>query len=203
MELTGFIIYACLGLVFGSFSTALIYRVPRGKNWVSERSKCCSCQAELGPADLVPIVSWLLSRGKCRHCQEKIPVTYPIREVLLLVLCLGVFFSIGLSMEGLFIAFALPFLFSLFFIDLEHKRLPNSLVAIIFLIGLARVSYLLTLGEDSFSLLATDYLGGAVLYAGVFWVTGFVTSAILKKKALGLGDIKFVACAGIWLGIIG
>ncbi|MDH5722146.1 MAG: prepilin peptidase [Alphaproteobacteria bacterium] len=201
MELIGFIIYACLGLVFGSFSTALIYRVPRGKNWISERSKCCSCQVELGCIDLVPVFSWLLSGGKCRHCKTKISASYPVREILLLFLSLGVYFSYGLSIEGLLIAISLPFLFSLFFIDLEHKRLPDPLVAILFTIGLVRVFYLLSLGEDSLSLLAADFLGGAVLYAATFWVTGFVTSAVLKKKALGLGDVKFAASAGIWLGI--
>lgn len=201
MELTGFIIYACLGLVFGSFSTALIYRAPKGKNWVSERSKCPSCQTELGPVDLIPVISWLKSGGKCRHCQATISITYPVREILLLLLALSIFFTLGLSIEGLFLACALPFLFSLFFIDLEHKKLPNSLVLAVFLIGLARFIYAVSQGENTFMLLAIDYIGGAVLYAFIFWLAGFVTSIILKKQALGMGDIKFAVSAGIWLGI--
>jgi prepilin signal peptidase PulO-like enzyme (type II secretory pathway) len=74
-------LFFCLGLIFGSFLTAVTYRVPRGLDWVSARSKCTACGHALGVLDLIPVFSWLFLRGKCRHCGVKISARYPLIEL--------------------------------------------------------------------------------------------------------------------------
>ena len=86
-------LFFCLGLCLGSFMTALAYRLPRGLNWTTDRSRCPSCGHTLGVPDLVPLFSWLFLRGKCRHCHTPIPVRYPLIELAfgLLFGCVGLF----------------------------------------------------------------------------------------------------------------
>lgn len=74
-------VFFCFGLIIGSFATALVYRLPRGLDWVSARSRCPSCGHVLGVPDLVPVFSWLFLRGRCRHCGTKIPARYPLIEL--------------------------------------------------------------------------------------------------------------------------
>ncbi|MCB1538670.1 MAG: prepilin peptidase [Alphaproteobacteria bacterium] len=74
-------VFFCLGLCLGSFATALVYRLPRGLNWTTERSRCPSCGHALGVPDLVPVFSWLFLRGRCRHCGTRIPARYPLIEL--------------------------------------------------------------------------------------------------------------------------
>ena len=79
-----------LGLICGSFVTALSYRLPRGEDFVSGRSRCPQCETTLSALDLVPVVSWLMSRGRCRHCKTPISARYPAIELLCGVLFIGV-----------------------------------------------------------------------------------------------------------------
>jgi prepilin signal peptidase PulO-like enzyme (type II secretory pathway) len=77
---------AFIGLCFGSFATVLIYRIPRGLPWAFEggsslRSRCSSCQTVLGAVDLIPVLSWIFNRGRCRHCGAKVSAFYPLVEI--------------------------------------------------------------------------------------------------------------------------
>lgn len=74
-------LFFILGLCIGSFVTALTYRIPRKLNWTTDRSRCTSCNHVLGVPDLVPVLSWLCLRGKCRHCSASIPARYPLIEL--------------------------------------------------------------------------------------------------------------------------
>ncbi len=74
-------LFFCFGLCLGSFMTALVYRLPRGLNWTTDRSRCPSCGHALGVPDLVPVFSWLALRGRCRHCRTPIPARYPLIEL--------------------------------------------------------------------------------------------------------------------------
>lgn len=191
-----------LGLVFGSFSTALIYRVPRKLNWVSKRSACPSCRAVLNVYDLVPVFSWLWARGKCRYCMASVPVRYPLTEVSAVFLCFGVYFALGFNAESLFVFAAIPFLLSLLVIDLERLILPNQLVFIVLVIGVLRLLYFSLSGQytQAHELLIPFGLGGAV-YSLVSWGMGAFMAKVLQRDALGLGDVKFFLVAGIWLGL--
>ena len=191
-----------LGLVLGSFATALIYRVPKKLPWGAERSACPKCNTNLGVLDLIPVVSWCLSGGKCRHCSDKISRRYPLTEAVSGVLCFLVYLVYGLNIGSLFLMASVPFLIALCVIDLKHMILPNQLVFILMGIGAARLGYLFYSGENiQATELLTVYIAGAFVYAFISWFLGFVLTKILKRNSLGFGDVKFFMVAGLWLGL--
>ena len=187
-----------IGLVLGSFSSALIYRIPRKMDWTRQRSFCPSCEKKLKIADLIPIFSWLAAGGKC-GCGARISGKYPLLELTHAVLLLCAYFVFGLNLEFLWIAAALPILISLLFIDLEFMILPNILVAILAASGLLRACFLSFTGGDS--LILGQYVFAGLLYGVFSWGLGWILTKALKKEALGFGDDKFFAAAGLWLGI--
>lgn len=200
---------AGLGLALGSFSTALIYRVPQGISWWSfssrregSRSRCPHCGEILRIADLVPLFSWAFRRGRCAYCQKGIGYIYPVVELFVLVGTMTVYFIAGPSLSAFAIIAALPFLAALLVIDIRHMILPNQLVAIV---GVLAIIYLLFSGLEyefdvAWQISLMDNAIGAVLYPAIPWGLAKIMGHILKKDALGLGDVKFFAVAGIWLG---
>lgn len=186
----------------GSFTSALIYRVPTKKGWGAVRSACPSCKTKLSALDLVPLFSWIFSGGKCRYCKTKVSFIYPALELLCAGLSCGVYSIFGFTVEALFIIGSLPFLMALFVIDFKHYILPNQLVFIVLVIGLIRLFYFSV--SDVFvspSDLFMPYIGGAFIYALVPYILGVILTAVLKKDALGMGDVKFFFAAGVWLGV--
>ncbi|MGQ0527281.1 MAG: prepilin peptidase, partial [Alphaproteobacteria bacterium] len=137
-----FIAVIFAGLIFGSFATALIYRVPRDLPWVygekSWRSACTHCGEALRAKDLIPIYSWFALHGKCRDCGGKISPMYIGVELSVLALSVLTYIINGPTIETAFIILAIPFLVALMVIDLEHMILPNQLIAILSVLGLAR-----------------------------------------------------------------
>lgn len=197
------------GLTFGSFASALTYRVPRNLPWVKKgksehglRSACPSCKNLLTPRDLIPLCSWLMANGKCRHCDVPISKQYPLCELVTLLGCIGIYAVYGLTWFAIPFLLMIPFLVALMMIDFEHLLLPNQLVAIIFGFGMS-VLCLRIISTQNFELQHTliTYMGGALLFSTFSWLLGFVMTKILKKEALGFGDVKFFAASGIWLGI--
>ena len=191
-----------IGLVLGSFATALTYRVPKKKNWVSKRSACTSCNKPLGVLDLVPFFSWVFSGGKCRHCGQIVSWIYPTIELGTVIAVLGVYGFYGFSVEALFIIALIPFLSALFVIDFQKMILPNQLVFVCFCIGFARVFYFST--TDAFSgaaELLVPYFAGAIVYVLLSAFLRLVLTVLMKKEAMGLGDVKFFLVCGLWLGL--
>ncbi len=209
------------GLVLGSFSTALSWRVPRGESWVwkkvspaqrklsaplyAGRSACPSCGKALAVHDLVPLFSWLFLRGRCRFCAAPIGARYPLIELGTLLAALGGYAAWGFSPALLFLLLALPFLVALFVIDLEHYILPDQLVLPLAVIGGA---FVLSTGWPMYGISVPLFMhavlpsvGAAFLYGSFAWGAGALLSFFLKKDALGGGDVKFFAVAGLWLGI--
>tara|TARA_R110002095_G_scaffold147975_3_gene128070 strand:+ start:6444 stop:7226 length:783 start_codon:yes stop_codon:yes gene_type:complete len=191
-----------LGLIMGSFSTALIYRVPRKLSWTVERSSCTNCKQNLRAYDLVPLFSWLSTMGRCRYCKASVSYSYPLIELVCVAMAFAIYCVFGFSIEALFALAAVPFLMALFVIDLRHMILPNQLVFILLVIGLARLFYfsisgVFTKAPDMF----VTYFGGAILYAAIPWLMGIILTKILKKDSLGFGDIKFFFVSGMWLGL--
>lgn len=191
-----------LGLCLGSFSTAITYRVPRGLSWVKaeERSRCTSCNTTLTSRDLVPLFSWLLNRGKCRHCGHKISAIYPLTEIATALLCLLIFlvYDTTILQKYTFIA-AVPFLMSLLVIDIQRRILPNQLMIIFACLG--TLNLCLKIYETHMvEALLFSHLGGAFLWGGISLAMASLMRLSLKKEALGMGDIKFFAVAGLWLG---
>lgn len=208
-----------LGLAFGSFASALSWRIPRNISWIIDRatpddkgarkaelrSRCPECGHSLGVGDLIPILSWVGQRGKCRYCAAPISLRYPVTELAALLLCWGIYFSWGLNGAGLFLMLAIPFLLALFLIDLDYLILPDQLIIILVILGGGFVCYQAYYGAGSedggrgITMIGARVLA-ALLYAALIALLGALMKFLLKKEALGLGDVKFFGVAGLWLG---
>jgi leader peptidase (prepilin peptidase)/N-methyltransferase len=210
------IVTVFIGLIFGSFATALIHRVPAGISWsysrrgrkdgrepAVARSACPHCNTTLQVLDLVPVFSWLFLGGKCRYCKAPISIKYPATEVATALACIGVFTGCGFTPQSLVIMLAMPFLIALAVIDLKLFLLPDSLNAAL---GLLWPVYLMAgilegRSWPASGLLVLNGMGSACLYTALSFGLGWIMKKVLKKEALGFGDVKFFAVAGLWLGI--
>ena len=179
-----------LGCVFGSFLTVVAARLPRGEPWVGGRSRCPNCKAEIGARDNVPVVSWVLLRGRCRACGEPISARYPLTEVALGALWAATYLILG-SDDGGKLALGLVLCALLVLItltDLELRVIPNVIVGFGAVVGIAIVA-----GTDIDSLpenLIAAAIAGAVL----------LVVALAYPRGMGMGDVKLVAMMGVYLG---
>ena len=185
------VLAAILGLVCGSFVTALSHRLPRGEDFVSGRSQCPHCKSPLSARDLVPVLSWLVSKGRCRHCDVAVSGRYPVIELLCSLFFVTVVFMVEpflltriALLWGLVVA-----LLALSVIDLEARRLPNGLVLFVFALG----SVLAWLDQRAIG----DALTGmaAVLLFGI--VLRVLGQVVEKKPGLGWGDIKLAVAIAV------
>jgi len=194
-----------LGLCLGSFATALAWRLPRGISMTAKaRSACASCGHELSAPDLVPLLSWIFLRGRCRHCAARVGWQYPLIELSTLGLCLALHLAFGFSAVTL-CAFAIaPVLAAMTDIDFRYKILPDVLNGALALAGLAAIVAASLAAFDGPAHAATmlgQALLAAFLYGGLAWGLRFLFLKLMRKEALGLGDVKFFAAAGVWLGL--
>lgn len=158
-------------------------------------SACPSCGNDLGVRDLVPFFSWVFLRGRCRFCQMKIGWRYPLIELATLFLCMGFYGAYGFTPQ-VFALFALaPVLVAIVAIDLHCKIIPDSLNLAIAFFGLA--AFFLS-GQELPVLWAA--IDGALLYGGGAILLRLIFTRLLKREPMGLGDVKFLGAAGIWLG---
>ena len=182
------LIPSLLGAVIGSFLNVVIHRLPRGESLALPASHCPGCQTPLKPYDNIPIVSWLLLRGRCRACGERISPRYPLVELLTVVVFASVAAVRGFDAD---LALELPFaavLIAVAGIDLEHRIVPNRILlpaAVWALVGAA----LIDPGE-----LPELLISGA----GAFVV--LLLAALAYPKGMGMGDVKLVGVMGLYLG---
>jgi leader peptidase (prepilin peptidase)/N-methyltransferase len=180
---------AVLGLVTGSFLSVVAHRVPLGESIVAPRSRCPSCGTQIAAYDNVPLFSFLALRGRCRHCEARVPITYPLLEAGLA----AVFVGLLLAFEGEGIEIALgaalaATLATITLTDLEHRRIPNVVLIVSALIGLA----LLVLGDRD--ALADHLIAAAAAFAALFLV------ALAYPRGMGMGDVKLAGVMGLYLG---
>jgi leader peptidase (prepilin peptidase)/N-methyltransferase len=188
-----------VGLLIGSFLNVVIWRVPRGESIVSPPSACPRCGHVIRARDNVPVLSWLILRGRCRDCGEPISRRYPLVEATT-----GVLF--GLTAWHFGLSWALPaYLFiaavsvALALIDLDTKRLPNAIVLPSYPVAIA----LLALaswnpgGASDWPALWRALLGGAALYAVYFVLM------VVYPAGMGFGDVKLAGVLGLFLGWVG
>lgn len=185
-----------LGLVVGSFLNVVIWRVPRGESVVSPPSACPSCGGRIKARDNVPVLSWLVLRGKCRACGEPISARYPLVELTTAVVFVLLFWKLGLSP-------ALPaYLYlgavgvALFMIDIDVKRLPNAIVLPAYVV-LPVLLALASWATDDWGALLRAGIAGAVLYAFYF------VAMIVYPGGMGFGDVKLAGVLGMALGWVG
>jgi prepilin signal peptidase PulO-like enzyme (type II secretory pathway) len=181
-----------LGGCVGSFVTLASHRLPRGEDIVLKPSRCTSCDTALHAPDLVPVLSWCVRKGRCRHCGAKVSARYPLTEIATALLFLLVQQQFGLSWIALVMALLVTVLMILIVIDLEHQIIPDSLQ--IALLALAIAYHLLR--HDGW----LNPLCGAALGLGLGLALRYGYLYLRKLDALGMGDVKFLCVAGLWLG---
>nr|WP_231126931.1 A24 family peptidase [Motilibacter aurantiacus] len=187
---------AVVGLAVGSFLNVVVWRVPRGESVVAPGSHCPSCAAAVRTRDNVPVLSWLLLRGRCRDCGTPISLRYPLVELLTAAVFVVLGARLGASWELPAYLYLGALGVALALIDLDVKRLPNVLV----LPAYAVAPLLLTVPavlDDRWPDLGRALLGGAALYAGYFAL------AFAYPAGMGFGDVKLAGVLGIYLGWLG
>jgi leader peptidase (prepilin peptidase)/N-methyltransferase len=187
--------FAAFGLIMGSAVTAIVWRVPRKISWVRGRSACPACGTALGPADLVPVFSFLFSRGRCRHCQAPISRRYPLTELMCGTWAVLLFTQVGFAWAFLPLALWGFLLVALLWIDLDFKLLPDILTFPGVLLGLAAALLLHGFGPG-----ARHALLGLVTGSGILWLLAWAWIVIRKVEGMGGGDIKLAAMFGVVLG---
>ncbi|MDP8939380.1 MAG: prepilin peptidase [Actinomycetota bacterium] len=179
---------ALFGLVIGSFSNVIIHRVPIKESIVWPASHCPTRREEIKPRDNIPLLSYLMLRGRCRNCGTRIPVRYPVVEALSGLLFAAAAYEFGLSPDLLSALILIVVLISLAGTDLEHRLLPNVIVGPAAVAGLA------------VSILANPerwwvYPVSALAVAG-----GLFALAIVYPGGMGMGDVKMGGMLGAFLG---
>jgi len=182
-----------LGLVIGSFSNVCIYRIPRGESVISPGSHCPRCGATLKPYDNIPLLSYLLLRGRCRQCKERISPRYPLVEFLNGLSYVLIYSLYGLTSQTLVYFLLSSALLIIAFIDLEEQIVPD----VISLPGIV-VGLVLSFFVPYLSLV--DSALGVVVAGGIILLIGVIGSAFFKQEAMGGGDVKLAAMLGAFLG---
>jgi leader peptidase (prepilin peptidase)/N-methyltransferase len=173
-------------LALGSFLNVVAARVPLRRSIVRPPSACMSCEQEIRWYDNVPIVSWLVLRGRCRDCGVRIPWVYPAVELLTAVLIAGCVFAFGLTAEAVIAAFFCSVLVAVSAIDLEHRIIPNRIVLPATVVVLAANTL-----RDPSPKWALAALGAS----------GFLfTAALIYPAGMGMGDVKLALLMGAALG---
>ena len=181
------------GSLVGSFLNVCIHRIPSGESVAFPASHCPHCHAPIKPYDNIPIVSYLVLRGRCRQCATGISIRYPLVEMLGGIAAVGALCAFGLTAKALLIFAFLAALIVITFIDLDHQIIPDAISIPGIFVGFAAA---LLFGHPSWlSSLAGIALGGGLLWgvaAGYEWLTG--------REGMGGGDIKLLAMIGAFLG---
>lgn len=183
---------AALGAVFGSFANVLISRIPSNESWVLSRSKCPKCQTFLSGFELIPIVSYLVQRGRCRHCHQGISIRYPLIEVWFVFGAMVLVERFGLGSEFIFQSLIWAVLSILFVIDLETFLLPFGLNLILIALGM---------GQGIISGHWIDRVEAAILLGAGFFVFRWFVNRIYKREAFGGGDVVLAIGIGSILGV--
>ena len=188
------ILYAFLiGTLFGSFAGVLGYRMPLGKSIAWPPSFCPACKEKIKPYDLVPVLSFILLRGKCRKCKARISPMYPAAEFTcgLLFAATAFLFSFPAAVPFAVLAFALVVVT---LVDVRVREIPDSMIALVV------VAAIFWIAVDPSSVLPFDALIGAVAGAVPLFLFDRITLVLVKKDGFGYGDMKLMGAVGLFLG---
>ncbi|WP_310489171.1 prepilin peptidase [Chamaesiphon sp. VAR_69_metabat_338] len=191
-----------LGAAIGSFLNVVVYRIPAGLSILWPPSRCPKCFHQLGLGENIPILGWLLLRGKCRHCKTPISPRYPIVEAITAIIFVLVYNRYGLSIQTVGYSLLMCWLFALTLIDLDTMTLPNSLTQSGLVLGLT-FQYVAGYLDTNHSVAGgREYLIQGILGMLVgIWLydtIAFVGSIMMGQLAQGGGDAKLMATIGAW-----
>lgn len=223
MDLYYFIVFACFAFAMGaciaSFMNVCIWRIPRNESVVSPPSHCPNCNAPIRWYQNIPILSWCCLRGKCANCHKPISVRYTIVELLGGILFLMAYFQWGIpfffrgdvalyGLQPLRSLWAVPVFWVVFaglilgsFVDLAEQWIPDRVTIGGMILGVPLSVLVPELQGEQMHLHALYWsLGGLFFGFGFLWLVGFVFSKIVKKDALGFGDVKLIGAVGAFFG---
>jgi leader peptidase (prepilin peptidase)/N-methyltransferase len=193
IDATIIIFTAIFGLIVGSFLNVCIHRIPQKKSIVFPPSSCPKCDEKIRFYDNIPVLSYIILKGRCRNCNEGISIQYPIVEAISGLLSVALFLRYGLNLHYfLFLLFSLS-LVVISFIDIQHKIIPDIIslpgipLGFIISIILGRITWY-------------DSLIGILAGGGCLYLVAFVFEKLTGKVGMGGGDIKLLAMIGGWLG---
>jgi len=194
-----FIFVTILGALWGSFANVCILRLPLDKGVVTGRSFCPNCKKLIIWKDNIPIISFLLLKGKCRQCKKPISFQYTLVEILSLLSFLLIYYFYGISITTLLLIILALIFIIIFFIDLKHFIIPNTLTFPLMILGFIK-SFIPNL-DEIFPNYIDSLIGGLFGY-GIIWSIIFFYKQVRKKDGMGLGDAKLFAVIGFWFGWI-
>lgn len=209
------ILALCFGLVIGSFLNVCIHRWPRGRSVIKPRSHCVRCRKTIAWYDNIPVVSYLLLRGRCRHCGRHISIRYPVVELITGLLFFFFVWTLGPVAAAIKMCVFSAITLGLTFSDLEKRILPDELTLGGVLIGFA-FSVFVRVPDFTGSAMVwmfgggevtgrwqwvTESACGALLPALFLWGGGWLYERVRHREGLGLGDVKLIAMVGSFLGL--
>lgn len=217
-EIVAYFFVFLFGAAVGSFLNVVIHRVPNEESIVFPNSACPNCKVSIKPYDNIPILSWLILRGKCRNCKNPISARYPAVELLTALIFVLTYWQIGFTV---FLPVCLIFvaaIVALIFIDAEHMILPNVITYPLLVFALLiRAVYPIFFGKaffadfDVFPLIflqgypgwmvsLTGAILGGLVGGGSLWLVGEIWKRLRGVDAMGLGDVKMMFAVGALLG---
>ena len=182
-----------LGLLIGSFLNVIIYRLPRNESIIFPTSHCPFCNQKIAFYDNIPLLSFVILRGRCRYCKKRISLQYPLVEMISGIILPLSFFLYGFELRFFVTVLFLYLLLPIFFIDMKHQVIPDKISIPGIVAGFA------------FSFFVTDinWLGsliGIVVGGGVILLTAVAGKWVFKKEAMGMGDVMLFMMIGAFLG---
>ena len=206
VSLSQIVLFSAIGLVIGSFLNVLIYRLPlmilQGEeaeaatfNLSTPRSHCPHCQHSLHWYELIPLLSYALSLGQCRHCHAPISIRYPLVEILTAFLFWLCLLKFGFGWPALLGGFFCATLLALAWIDAETFLLPDVFTQALLWVGLVGSAMSLTPTP------LVQSLSGAVIGYGLLWLVSWGFEQFAGKEGMGQGDLKLLAGLGAWVGV--
>jgi leader peptidase (prepilin peptidase) / N-methyltransferase len=205
------VLAGCFGLLIGSFLNACIYRLPRDISIVHPRSHCPYCEKTIAWYDNLPLLSWLMLGGKCRHCRAPISFRYPLVEIVTGLLFAASFWRMGNSPDALKLCVFCALITGLVFMDFEERILADEFTVGGMILGFALSMFLpmpkflaaLVLPaewRESYRSLAESLLGG-LLPAVSLYVIGEIYYRVRGREGLGFGDVKMIAMVGAFYNL--
>lgn len=198
------VLYICFFMAISSFINVLIYRLPKNESIIKDASHCPNCNAKIKWYHNIPIFSYLILRGKCHYCKEKIDIRYLIVELTGTIAAILSLVRFDLSVNAVLVSMVLEIFIAIFYIDKNEMVIPDSLNLTIIIIGIVSIVTGIFLGDlksidGRFNISYIDKLVSIVVNL-VFLFIFYLISKLLKKPAIGGGDLKFLLGIGLFVG---
>ena len=182
-----------IGLSIGSFLNVCIYRIPKKESIVWKPSYCPQCNHRIYYRYNIPVISYLMLKGKCEFCKAKIALQYPLVELITAFLFMFLYWRFGLSQIFFKYTILVSILITVSFIDIKYKIIPNSIIIFGLVTGLA-------INLFFYRLSINDYLIGGLLGEILLWLSSLLGYLLFRKQGMGGGDIKLAVVIGLFIG---